>query len=248
MNILIVEDEPVAAERLKSLVEERRAGAKVMAIEASAERAANRLMESAFELIFMDIQLADGLCFDIFEAVDVPCPVIFCTAFDDYAIQAFKANGIEYLLKPVRGEDIDRAFERYDALREQLSGKESATDIGKKFDSSYGPKQRFLIRAGNRLFSINVDEIAWFETRGRDIALRTFDGRDFYIDDSLNELERKLEPANFFRINRQRLVAFDAIEDIRIEDSRYQIRLAADPSPVLISRDRVSGFRNWLDR
>lgn len=247
MNILIVEDEPIAAERLKTLVEERREGTTVTAIEASAEKAANRLMRSTFDLIFMDIQLADGLCFDIFEAVDVACPVIFCTAFDDYAIQAFKANGIEYLLKPVRGEDIDQAFERYDALKEQLSSKDTG-DIAQKFDSSSGPKQRFLIRAGNRLFSINVDEIAWFETRGRDIALRTFDGRDFYIDDTLNELERKLDPAKFFRINRQRLVAFDAIEDIRIEDSRYQIRLAADPSPVLISRDRVSDFRRWLDR
>ncbi len=247
MNILIVEDEPVAAERLKSLVKECRSGADVSAIEASAEKAAVRIMETDFDLIFMDIQLSDGLCFDIFEAVDVPCPVIFCTAFDDYAIQAFKANGIEYLLKPVRRDDIDRAFARYDALKAQLSNA-NAVEVVKTFDSSSSPKQRFLIRAGNRLFSINVDETAWFETRGRDIALRTFDGRDFYIDDTLNELERKLDPAKFFRVNRQRLVAFDAIEDIRIEDSRYQIKVAADPSPILISRDRVAGFRRWLDR
>lgn len=247
MNILIVEDEPVAAERLKSLVEDRRQGAEVSAIEATAERAANRLMRESYDLIFMDIQLADGLCFDIFEAVDPPCPVIFCTAFDDYAIQAFKANGIEYLLKPVRGEDIDRAFERYDALKSQLSAGRSG-EVARKLDTATGPKQRFLIRAGNRLFSINADETAWFETRGRDIALRTFDGRDFYIDDTLNELERKLDSVQFFRVNRQRLVAFDAIEDIRIEDSRYQIKLAADPSPVLVSRDRVSDFRRWLDR
>ncbi len=247
MRILIVEDEPVAATRLKNLIEEHRDGAEVSAIEASAERSANRLLKEDFDLIFMDIQLSDGLCFDIFEAVEPPCPIIFCTAFDDYAIQAFKANGIEYLLKPVRGEDIDRAFERYDALKLQLSGKQ-ATSAVTKIDMAAGPKQRFLIRAGNRLFSINVNETAWFESRGRDIALRTYDGRDFYIDNTLNELESKLDSAKFFRINRQRLVAFDAIEDIRVDEGRYLVKLAADPSPIKISRDRVSGFRSWLDR
>ncbi len=247
MNILVVEDEPVAAERLKSLIEERKSGATVSAIEATAEKAANRITTEAYDLIFMDIQLADGLCFDIFEAVDPPCPVIFCTAFDDYAIQAFKANGIEYLLKPVRGDDIDRAFDRYDALKSQFKNADIISKT-KKINYESGPKQRFLIRAGNRLFSIQVDEVAWFETRGRDIALRSFDGRDFYIDDTLNELERKLEPGRFFRINRQRLMAFDAIEDIHIDEGRYYVKMAADPSPVLVSRDRVPDFRQWLDR
>ena len=247
MNILVVEDEPVAAARLKSLIEERKAGAKVSAVEATAEKAANRILTEDFDLIFMDIQLADGLCFDIFEAVDPPCPVIFCTAFDDYAIQAFKANGIEYLLKPVRGEDIDRAFDRYESLKGQFT-KADLISGAKKIEYDTSPKQRFLIRAGNRLFSIQVDEVAWFETRGRDIALRTFDGRDFYIDDTLNELERKLEPRIFFRVSRQRLVAFDAIEDIRIDEGRYHVKMAADPSLVTVSRDRVSDFRQWLDR
>lgn len=250
MKTLIVEDEPIAAARLKSLIETARKEASVEAIEASAEGAAKRIMEQEFDLIFMDIQLSDGLCFDIFEAVDPPCPIIFCTAFDDYAIQAFKANGIEYLLKPVREQDIERAFDRYDSLRDQFSaGRHTVSqEVAKSIDISGPAKQRFLIRAGNRLFSINVDEVAWFETRGRDIALHTFDGRDFYIDDTLNELERKLEASAFFRVNRQRLVAFDAIEDIRIDEGRYQLKLAADPSPVLVSRDRVSGFRQWLDR
>lgn len=247
MNILIVEDEPVAAARLRSLVEKSRTEANVKAVEATAERAASRLLTEKFDLIFMDIQLADGLCFDIFDVVEPPCPVIFCTAFDDYAIQAFKANGIEYLLKPVRSVDIDRAFDRYDTLKNQFSTVGNTSAV-KKIEYPASPKQRFLIRAGNRLFSINVDDAAWFETRGRDIALRTFDGRDFYIDDTLNELERKLDPSAFFRVNRQRLVSFDAIEDIRIDEGRYQIKLAADPSPVMVSRDRVTHFRAWLDR
>lgn len=250
MNILIVEDEPVAAARLKKLVEASRDNASVSAIEDTAEGAAKCILKQHFDLIFMDIQLADGLCFDIFEAVEPPCPIIFCTAFDDYAIQAFKANGIEYLLKPVRQQDIKRAFERYDGLKQQLGGEtaQANRDIASKIDKDGPAKQRFLIRAGNRLFSINVDEIAWFETRGRDIALHTYDGRDFYIDDTLSELERKLSSSSFFRVNRQRLVAFDALEDIRIDEGRYQLKLAADPSPVLVSRDRVSDFRLWLDR
>lgn len=247
MNILVVEDEPIAAARLKSLIEDRRIGATVNAVEATAEKAAKRIISEPFDLIFMDIQLADGLCFDIFEAVEPPCPVIFCTAFDDYAIQAFKANGIEYLLKPVRGKDIDRAFDRYDSLKVQFNAPEIMARA-KKIEYDTSPKQRFLIRAGNRLFSIQVDDVAWFETRGRDIALRTFDGRDFYIDDTLNDLERKLDPTLFFRISRQRLVAFDAIEDIRIDESRYHVKMAADPSTVLVSRDRVTDFRGWLDR
>lgn len=247
MNILIVEDEPVAAERLKTLIEEVRPDATIGAIEATASNAANRLLSEKFELIFMDIQLADGLCFDIFEAVEPSCPVIFCTAYDDYAIQAFKADGIEYLLKPVRKEDVSRAFDRFERLKTQIRSSAAVPDT-QKINYPAGPKQRFLIRAGNRLFSINVDETAWFETRGRDIALRTFDGRDFYIDDTLNELERKLDASQFFRINRQRLVAFDSIEDIRIDEGRYQLKLAADPSPILVSRDRVAEFRRWLDR
>lgn len=247
MNILVVEDEPIAAARLKSLIEDRRPGAKVSAIEATAEKAAKRVISESFDLIFMDIQLADGLCFDIFEVVEPPCPVIFCTAFDDYAIQAFKANGIEYLLKPVRAEDVNRAFQRYDALKGQFKAADLATSA-KRIDYEASPKQRFLIRAGNRLFSIQVDEVAWFETRGRDIALRTFDGRDFYIDGTLNELERKLDTTLFFRVSRQRLVAFDAIEDIRIDEGRYHVKMAADPSSVVVSRDRVSDFRGWLDR
>lgn len=247
MKILIVEDEPIAAERLKSLISACRADANVDAVEASCEGAVQRLMRESYDLVFMDIQLEDGLCFDIFEAIDPPCPVVFCTAYDDYALQAFKANGIEYLLKPVRADDVKEAFERYEGLKHQL-GTGSKRDVAKAIDAAHGPKQRFLIRAGNRLFSISVDETAWFETRGRDIALRTFDGRDFYIDDTLNELERKLDAAKFFRINRQRLVAIDAVEDIRIEEGRYQVKLAADPSPVLVSRDRVSDFRRWLDR
>ena len=250
MNVLIVEDEPVAADRLKSLVEADREDVVVTAIEATAEGAAQRIIEQEFDLIFMDIQLADGLCFDIFEAVEPPCPVIFCTAFDDYAIQAFKANGIEYLLKPVRQQDIQRAFERYDGLKKQFGSADQTPNrtVADTIDQDGPAKQRFLIRAGNRLFSINVDEIAWFETRGRDIALHTFDGRDLYIDDTLNELERKLDPQKFFRINRQRLISFDALEDIRIDEGRYQLKLAADPSPVLVSRDRVSDFRQWLDQ
>jgi len=247
MNIFVVEDEPIAAARLKSLIEGRRPGAKVKAVEATAERAAKRIISEAYDLIFMDIQLADGLCFDIFEAVEPSCPVIFCTAFDDYAIQAFRANGIEYLLKPVRGEDVDRAFQRYDALKGQFKAADLVTDV-KEIDYETSPKQRFLIRAGNRFFSIQVEEVAWFETRGRDIALRTFDGRDFYIDGTLNELERKLDKTSFFRISRQRLVAFDAIEDIRIDEGRYHVKVAADPSSVVVSRDRVSDFRRWLDR
>lgn len=247
MKILIVEDEPATGMRLKSLIEESRENAHVAAIVDSVEKSAQLLLSERYDLIFMDIQLADGLCFDIFEAVEPPCPVIFCTAFDDYALQAFKANGIDYVLKPVRRQDIDRTFNRYEALQAQFRNQKGSS-VASRMQFDGGPKQRFLIRAGNRLFSIGVGEIVWFETRGRDVALRTHDGRDFYIDDTLSALERKLDPAGFFRINRQRLVAYKSIEDIRVEEGRCYISLSGEPDRILVSRDRTSGFRKWLDR
>lgn len=245
MRILIVEDEPAAATRLGGLIKDERSGVESVRTEATAHGAANFLLKEDVDLIFLDVQLADGLCFDIFEAVEPKCPVIFCTAYDDYAIQAFKANGIEYLLKPIRAEDIARAFTRYDNLAAQFKGdSKPLTDID--YDAGY--KKRFLIRAGDRLLGVNVADIAFLQSLDRNVIAMTRSGKDYYIDGTLTAHESKLDPDIFFRVNRQRIIAFDAIQDIRIEDGKYQLKIEAEPSPVRVSREKMASFRKWLDR
>lgn len=246
MRILVVEDEPAAAARLSALITAERSAANIVRVEATAQGAAKFLLKEDVDLIFLDVQLADGLCFDIFEAVEPKCPVVFCTAYDDYAIQAFKANGIEYLLKPIRAEDIRRAFARYDSLADQFRSGAANKLADIEFDAGF--KRRFLIRAGDRLLGVDVEDIAYLQSVDRNVIIVTRGGKDYYIDGTLAEHECKLDPLAFFRVNRQRIVAYKAIEDIRIEDGKYQIRIVAEPSPVRVSRERMAAFRRWLDR
>lgn len=246
MRIMIVEDEPAAAARLSGLITDERAGAEIVCIQATAQGAADFLLNEDVDLIFLDVQLADGLCFDIFEAVEPTCPVVFCTAYDEYAIQAFKANGIEYLLKPVRAEDVSRAFARYDSLASQF--KDNGNNSLSAIEYAAGYKRRYLIRAGDRLVGIDVEDIAYLQSLERNVVLMTREGRDYYIDGTLTSHESKLDPDVFFRVNRQRLVAFKAIEDIRINDGKYDLTIISEPSPVRVSREKMAAFRNWLDR
>lgn len=246
MRIMIVEDEPAAAARLSALIRDERKEAEIVSTYATAQGAADFLLKEDVDLIFLDVQLADGLCFDIFEVVEPKCPVVFCTAFDEYAVQAFKANGIEYLLKPVRAEDVSRAFSRYDGLAAQFKKKADTRLSALEYAAGY--KRRYLIRAGDRLIGVDVNDIAYFQSLERSVILMTCEGRDYYIDDTLTAHEAKLDPDAFFRVNRQRIVAFKAIEDIRINDGKYDLTIVAEPSPVRVSREKMAAFRNWLDR
>jgi len=247
MNILIVEDEPIAAAHLQELVGELKPDVRVIGVDATVHGAVRRIDNSSIDLIFMDVQLADGLCFDIFDVVTPVCPVVFCTAFDDYAVRAFKANGIDYLLKPVRARDVSQAFEKYELLRRSYEHEPFARIVS-DLARSAGPKKRFLLRVANRLISNAVEQIAWFEARDKGVVLHDHGGRHYYTDSPLRQLEDCLGTDRFFRINRQFLIAWEAIDEIRIEDNRYQVRLKRRPGDAFVSRDRSVQFRRWLDR
>ncbi|MCF8304738.1 MAG: LytTR family DNA-binding domain-containing protein [Bacteroidales bacterium] len=251
MKALIIEDEAVAADRLESLVKEVDSTVEIMAKLGSVKEAVKYLSNHKTDLIFLDIQLSDGLSFSIFEQVMVNTPVIFTTAYDQYAIKAFKLNSIDYLLKPIRRDELAQSLEKYhqlqsafridfDQLRESLQGKQPAY------------KKRFLIQYGEKIKKINTDDIAYFYAMQKSVFLKSFSNSDFPVDYTLDKLENLVDPENFFRINRKFLVNMDAITDMTAW-SRSRIKLDLKPAPdddneAVVSIDRSAGFKQWLNK
>ncbi len=251
-KVLIVEDETPAAERLKKLVlnlGEIEIVSRLDSIEDSVEWFKTN---PAPDLAFFDIQLADGKSFSIFDKVAVPCPVIFTTAFDEYAIQAFKVNSIDYLLKPIDEKELTAAWNKfltlsnsensdsYDELNEQLKMLLKAKNF----------KSRFLIKSGEHFKFINCEKIAYFFSDGGHTFLIDKDGKQHLLDEKLESLEEQLDPELFHRISRKYIVSCDSISKI---SSYFNNRLILElnPSPaqeVIVSRERVSQFKSWLDK
>ena len=204
------------------------------------------------DLIFLDIQLSDGLSFEIFEVIDIKSAVIFTTAYDEYALQAFKLNSIDYLLKPIDDEELGNAMKQYQAL---LPEKQSVTldfdDIKKllvnPIEREY--KKRFSVKVGQHLKLINVDEIECFYSENKGTYLHTNEGRNYLLDTTLENLEDELEPHTFFRINRKFFVNINAIKDmVSYTNSRLQIKLNSyKEQDVIVARERVKAFKEWLE-
>lgn len=256
MNIIIIEDEPLAAERLATLVTKYDDHLKVVAQLDSVESAIEWFQENeAPDLAFLDIQLADGLSFEIFEHVKVPCPVIFTTAFDQYAVRAFKVNSVDYLLKPLQYESLANALDKYANLhlKPTVQKMNISPDILQKMLGDMNRqkvyKSRFVVRQGEALHTFPTEEVLYVYSEDKSTLLRTRDGKRFVIDFILNELEDMLNPQSFFRVNRGFLVRYDAItEIIPFSQSRLQIRLLHHEEPVLVSKSRASLFKAWLDQ
>ncbi len=253
MNVLIIEDEPQAAERLGTLLGELDLSLHILDKIDSVRKAvqwfnANR----APDLIFIDIQLADGLSFEIFDRVEILAPVIFTTAYDEYALRAFKVNSIDYILKPVDKDELQAALKKYQQLalgRVTPSGMlESIGNAILMLTRKY--KERFVIKVGEHLKSLEVSEILFLFSFDKATFAQTRDGRKHVLDFTLDQLEGLLNPDNFFRINRKYLVSPGSIQDmISYTNSRLKVILkTSEDKDVIIARERVQEFKDWLDR
>lgn len=254
MNVLIIEDERPAATRLERLLKNHNQNINVLDKIDSVKKAVQWLRSpgNSPELIFMDIQLADGLSFEIFEHVEIEVPVIFTTAFDEYALKAFKVNSIDYLLKPVDDEELQAAFKKLDRLAVSQQQKshmlEQINQAMSMLTSKY--KSRFLIKTGEHIRSVAVDDIFYFFTRDKASFCCTQEGRNHLLDHSLEQINAMVDPAVFFRINRQYLISLHAITDIiSYSNSRLKVMMKNCPDEdIIVSRDRVNDFKAWLDK
>jgi len=251
MKVLIVEDESMAAKRLVTLLEKIDPDIEILAKLDSIKRAVAWLNENKADLLFFDIQLADGLSFQILEQAQVTAPIIFTTAFDEYAIQAFKLNSVDYLLKPIDPEELENAINKYkdlykanDASPLNITLIEQAVQMmTKKF------KERFVVKIGEHIRTIAVSETTHFFSQEKATFIQTKEQKRFIIDYTLEQVEQLVDPANFFRINRKYLVSLASVKDIvTYSNSRLRLILhGSDEMDAIVSRDKVQEFKRWLD-
>ncbi|WP_452231975.1 LytR/AlgR family response regulator transcription factor [Lacinutrix sp. MEBiC02595] len=251
MTTIIIEDEKPSARRLQRMLDTL--GVKAETMLHSVEESIQWFNENAHpDLIFLDIQLSDGLSFEIFESINIQSAVIFTTAYDEYALQAFKLNSIDYLLKPIDDEDLAKAVAKYKTrIPKQQSVTLDFEDIKKllvnPIEREY--KKRFSVKVGQHLKLINIEDIECFYSENKGTYLYTTEGRNYLLDTTLEQLENELEPQQFFRINRKFFVNIHAIKDmVSYTNSRLQIKLNSfNEQEVIVARERVKDFKNWLE-
>lgn len=248
MRILVVEDEKLAAERLIELIEKFNPEYHVIDRLDSVESTVSWLQKNdSPDLIFLDIHLADGNSFEIFETVNVTAPIIFSTAYDQYAIQAFKVNSVDYLLKPVEQKDLYQALIKFEKTQMSQSMSMNIGELVKSFTKKH--KSRFVIKVGEHLRAVEIDNDHFFFSEEKITYLQTNEGKRYIIDFPLDKVETMIDPEKYFRINRKYLVSFPAIADI-LTHSNSRLRLVLvnnDDDDVIVSRERVQEFRSWLD-
>jgi two-component system LytT family response regulator len=259
MTVLLLEDEYPAAERLQRLLRQAAPEAHVLAVLDSVAGALQWLdTHPAPDLILSDIQLADGLSLEVFEQTVVRSPVIFTTAYDAYAIRAFKANSVDYLLKPVKLAELTAALTKLHEWRTPAApttspANDTAQRLERLLDALPRPerqfKTRFLVRSGEQLLPLAATQAAWFQSRHETTTLCTLDGRRFVVEYTLEQLESLLDPAQFFRLNRQLLAQLPAVQRLH---PHFNGKLLVDlhPAPneeVLVSREKAGAVKNWLE-
>ena len=251
LNVLIIEDEEPAAKRLQKMLKEIEPDAVVLENIVSVSSAIKWFKNNAApNLVFSDIQLSDGLSFDIFKAVEVTSPIIFTTAYDQYAIEAFKVNSIDFLLKPIKKDELENAVIKFRKITSASPA--PAIDINKILQS-FNPsgveyKKRFVVRYGEHIKTINIEEVVYFYTEDKVNFLCTKDGRRFVIDLNLDTLESTLDPKTFFRINRQYIIGIHSIgEMLAYTKSRVLIKLIPPAKhETIVSTERSADFKLWL--
>lgn len=254
MKVVIVEDEPNAAQRLSKLIVELESQAEILATIDSVKRSVAWFKSNPSpDLVFMDIQLGDGLSFEIFEQVKVHAPVIFTTAYDAYALKAFKVNSVDYLLKPVDKSELLNALDKYRSVsaRPSTQTHDLLNNIGQAVQMlTRKYKTRFVIKVGEHLKTIEVSQVRYFFSQDKTTFCTTEESRNLIVDYTLEQLEEMLDPDEFFRINRKYLVRSSSIKDmINYTNSRLKLILkGSDDDDVIVARERVQDFKDWLDR
>ncbi len=253
MNVVIIEDEHLTAERIATLLRQIDPGIEILSIIDSVKRSVEWFKSNQKpDLVFMDIQLADGLSFDIFDIIKIEAPVIFITAFQEYAIKAFKVNSVDYLLKPVSEEDMQAALDKYKRyfnreLAVPAIGGDLLKNIREMISKPY--KSRFMVRVGEHIRSVDVGNILYFYSLQKGTYLHSSDRHNYVIDYTLAGLEALLDPQLFHRINRRYLITHKAISDVvSHSSSKLKVKLLhSDDDEIYISRERMTSFKDWLD-
>lgn len=249
MDVVIIEDEKPAARRLNRMLNELKI--EPLAMLHSVEEAVNWFHNNPHpDLLFLDIQLSDGLSFEIFDEVEVKSAIIFTTAYDEYALKAFKLNSIDYLLKPIEDDELENAIKMYKEFQD------SKTNVGFNMEqlkmlvapSKKNYKKRFTVKIGQHLKMISTASIECFYSENKSTHIHTIDNRSYLIEETLEQIEEKLQPENFFRVSRKFIVNINTIKDIiAYSNSRLKIQLNSySESEIIVSRERVKDFKNWL--
>lgn len=253
MKVLIIEDEALAADRLLKLITDAEPNTEVLAKLESIRSVVNWFNTNAMpDLIFMDIQLADGLCFEIFDKVKIDTPVIFTTAYNEYALKAFKVNSIDYLLKPIDKDELQNAIAKF---KKQATASSSSSHIDAlilnkvKLMLQNPYKTRFVVRIGEHIKAVSVDDISFIYSSEKSTLIRTILGRDFALDGSIDQITNEMDPAKFFRVSRKYLVAIDHVSDIiAYSGSRLKIIMKGiEDDEIIVSREKVAEFKKWLE-
>jgi len=254
LKVVIIEDETPAAEKLERYLQKYNAEITVMEKLGTVRAAVAWLSEHQHEvdLIFMDIQLHDGQSFQIFREVAIVKSVIFITAYNEYALDAFKVNGLDYLLKPITFTDLSNSLKKLEAFREQLQWnavRQATIERTLEETAPRNYKQRFMVKLGDHIRSITTDQISFFYADGRDVYLITHPLRKFIIDYTLEGLEELLDPKTFYRVNRSYILHINAIQDVIVySNSRLKITTnLAWENEIIVSREKVNEFKEWFD-
>jgi len=256
MKILIVEDEELAVKKLQKTLLSIDRMVEVVGVTDSIKSTVDFLKQhTPPDLILMDIELADGQSFEVFNMVTVKNPVIFITSYDEYALKAFKVNSVDYLLKPVQKDELEAALNKYKELNaaDNNKGSSDINNLIKELQSKLQPKEyrkRFLVKQAQKLVSIEVDDIAYFYSDGRLNFFKTRDNRKFVVDYTMDELSDMLDPEKYFRISRSFYVSVDSIDQIH---DYFGNRLLLNLTPAvdkeaLVSREKVMDFKKWMGK
>ena len=251
MNILIIEDEIKAATSLATLIGKIKPEARIVAQLQSVKSSVAWLSEHEQpDLIFMDIQLSDGLSFNIFKTAKVSAPVVFCTAYDEYTLEAFKANGVDYVLKPFSKQDIQEALKKVDELKNFFQQK-TLPDLGDLLSKLAAPsgKTSFLIFQNQKYKTVNVEDIAFFYVRHDATWIMCFDKQQYTINQSLDQVTNAVSAKQFFRLNRQYLVSFKAIKEVEPYFLRklYVKLVIETPDKLLVNKEKSHAFLTWME-
>jgi len=253
VKVLVVEDEKSAAKRIISLLHEVDPQLEVLQVVDTVKKTVEWFMaHPAPDLLFLDIQLADGLSFDIFDKVEISCPVIFTTAYDQYALKAFEVYSLDYLLKPIDRGKLIRAIDKYNKTIGHTDNKLDSTTLQNALEMIQGKryKERFIVKYGEHIKSIPTDQICCFFSEEKISFLKSYDGRKFVVDYTIEQIESLIDPAKFFRINRKYIINVEAIEDVVIySNSRLKLIVKHfHDMDMIVAREKVQRFKDWLDK
>lgn len=249
MKALIIEDETLASRHLTRILDEIGEIDVVGTLESISETIEWFGVNPQPDLVFMDIHLADGIAFEIFNHVNISCPIIFTTAYDEYALRAFKVNSVDYLLKPVEASDIQAALDKLKNLAGKESLQTTLTGLIDFFRTTQKYKSHFLIPVkGDKLMPVRVSDLACFFIDTGIVKAVTFDNRNYRIDSTLDEISDMLDPADFFRANRQFIISRESVKDVDLWFSgRLSLNLKVEtPEKVVLSKARVAEFKSWF--